>query len=235
MGNRNGWMGGIPSAALAAVLLAGVARGEPSEAPVAPPSAAATDDASAAPTPQVEREIKEIQRALGGSVVNGFPSLAPSPTFDPPAPSDYPQAPSLRSPSPPPNYPQPPRAESPAPGPRPSQAATLRSAAAALDAAANRLEEAELYEQADALRSQAQQLRVDARQLVREARESGGGSAPLWPTPSWPVESTPPGPRRFGLEPAAEPPLPERAPETLPPSRVEPRVALPDEPAADRG
>jgi hypothetical protein len=232
MRNECEWtMSRIFSAAVAIAVLTNLARAEEPTPASAPTTDAPVAEDSVAPSPQVEREIGDIQRALGGSIVKEFPSLAPAPADGAPMPGPWTPpvdvAPRV-DPSPPVRD-----AVRPSPGRRP-QASALRSAAAVLDATANRLEEAELFEQADAVRDQAQQLRLDARRLI-EQTESFDGAAPPWPTPAWPVENVPPGPRRFGLEPAAEPPAPNRAEPRLPRDEAGPRVARPGEPVSDRG
>jgi hypothetical protein len=90
----------------------------------------------------IAQDLQRIQKALGGSVVEEFPSLRAKP-----------------------------QAAGAASGSLQRRAvAALREAAAQLDVTANRLEGLELYRQADGLREQAQRLRLDARGMIEGPR-----------------------------------------------------------------
>jgi len=98
-------------------------------------------------------ELRRIQRALGGSVVDQFDTLQPDP-----------RQPEARRPS----------------GERDererrTRTEALRESAWQLDTAANRLENLDLYRQADRLREQAQRLRLDARDMIDGSRPGGLG------------------------------------------------------------
>jgi hypothetical protein len=88
-------------------------------------------------------EIKQIQRALGGPVVDRFSTLRAN------------DAKPLSS-----------TAVKQSSTEQRQAVEALRDAATQLDASANKLERLELYRQADALRQQARQLRLDARSMV---------------------------------------------------------------------
>lgn len=108
-------------------------------------------------------ELKQIQRALGGSVVDQVvPPQGPSETVT----VSTPAAPESRV---------------------QEKIDALRDAAWQLDAAAHQLELLDLFRQADALREQARQLRLDARSMI-QGQENQRATAPL-PTP---VDSTVP-------------------------------------------
>lgn len=149
-------------------------------------------EATATVSDEVQQGAEAVQRALGGSIVNQFPSFRQqSSRAATSATPWYRQfTGSLDASAPPPAWPGPPTAAAP-PGRWPNWAsqppaswvvpataeiqapraelrpvAALRSTAAQLDASANQLEELDLYRQADALRDLAQQMRVDARRLT---------------------------------------------------------------------
>jgi len=109
-------------------------------------------------TGPVAEELRQIQRSLGGSAVEQFPSLK-----DPASrPASAPVA------------------TSPLAGPhRRGVIEAIRMAATQLDDIANRLERMELYARADALREQAQRLRLDAREMA------GAVSTTPTPGPLW--------------------------------------------------
>lgn len=122
----------VAGLALWQLVLIGSAAADP--VPANPP--AVLRDAIPAP---VAEELRQIQRSLGGSAVEAFPSLRDA---EPPLTASGPAAPTRQQ----------------------RQAIdALRESAAELDATANRLERLELFRQADALRAQAQRLRLDAR------------------------------------------------------------------------
>jgi hypothetical protein len=111
---------------------------------------------------ELPAEIRQLQKALGGSQVDQFPSLRSdgfSPLSQPGRESRQPRS-SERD-----------------------VIRALRDAATQLDATANRLEQLDLYRQADGLRHQAQQLRIDARGLSGDPQTTPTPSVPL-PT-SW--------------------------------------------------
>lgn len=145
---------------------------------------------------------EQVQRALGGSVVDHFPTLqrtadapivAPSAsprrmfrrrpdsttsrTSDPlqSVASSLPQDQASWSTAPVPPLMVDAPAAFPMAAPTSSPVNVLRAAAAELEASANRLEQLELYRNADALRALAQELRLDARKLVNR-RSSGDES-----------------------------------------------------------
>jgi hypothetical protein len=112
--------------------------------------AARADERTALP-----REVREIQRSLGGPAVDQFPSLRPA------QPGMWPNWSSEID-----------RRVSPAVAMASddrlrTQINSLRETAAQLDGSANRLETLELYQQADALRNVAQRLRMEARSMCR--------------------------------------------------------------------
>jgi hypothetical protein len=140
--NRGKQMRIASSVALCVLLLPAVASADPT--PSGPGAPLET-----IPGPMTE-ELRRIQRDLGGSAVERFPSLRED------------RGRLLRM-----------RGEASPPTVQPRQAVeALREAASQLDTTANRLERLELYAQADALREQAQRLRVDARGMA------GGATAP---------------------------------------------------------
>jgi hypothetical protein len=131
-------------------------------------SAARADEPATLP-----REIREVQRSLGGPAVDQFPSLQPM-AAQPLVPSAAPAARPTRD-APPGVWPNwssvAPARVTPAVAQRPddrtqTQVNSLRETAAQLDGSANRLESLDLYEQADALRNVAQRLRMEARSMV---------------------------------------------------------------------
>jgi hypothetical protein len=110
--------------------------------------------------PQLPREVREIQRTLGGPAVDQFPSLQPIEQGMWPNWSSTPY-----------------RAVTPAVAMATddrlrTQINSLRETAAQLDGSANRLEALELYQQADALRNVAQRLRMEARSMGRSEAPS---------------------------------------------------------------
>ncbi len=117
--------------------------------------------------PNVAREIREIQKELGGSVVQGYSELWGAKAE--PRDGAKPQAAGAVW-------------ASDNDG-RPREATlrveALREAAAKLDEMANLLEPLELYSQADALRDQAQRLRLDARELAGASSTPTQAVAPM--------------------------------------------------------
>jgi hypothetical protein len=167
------------------------------------------------PTPEeVRRDVERIQRALGGSVVEQFPTLRKRPRTgeipeswqDDPSGPGSPQQPwsgfrprvepteaSLEADPERRRVEERRRAEE-----RRTQArrvAELRRIAGDADDAANRMESLELYEEADGLRQVAQRLRLRARSLAALALPADGpglGDAslsgfgpPAWPNDEW--------------------------------------------------
>lgn len=106
-------------------------------------------------------EIRQLQKSLGGSQVDRFPSLRSDGFGSPSSPS---------------------RNDRSSRGSQREVIRALRDAATQLDATANRLEQLDLYRQADGLRHQAQQLRIDARGF--------GGDPQTTPTPSTPTPTS---------------------------------------------
>jgi hypothetical protein len=155
-----------------AVLAAGSSLGD-AAAPTAPRQRAA-DRPDAWPE-EAAPELRRIQRALGGSIVEGFGELprgAPRP-----ATADDQRAGPANQPS----------------GRQRQRAVeALREAAAQLDMSANRLEALELYRQADALRAEAQRLRLDARGMLNpskpEPQPAFAPARPATPSPESPLE-----------------------------------------------
>lgn len=147
------------TAAIATLICGGTATG------AAPTDPSPRSDARTPPNEptQLPPELQAIQRSLGGSSLNQFPSLRD-------------EAGPFRS-----------RLQS---GLRERSAArsnvhrdairALRDAATQLDGSANRLESLELYAQADAMRQLAQQMRIDARGLT------AGSDLSVAPTPAAP-------------------------------------------------
>ncbi len=105
-------------------------------------------------SPAIARDIADIQRQLGGSIVEGRQLLAPRPTQ--PGWAHHPQ------------QPRPPYAQKPPLSPTEQKIELLRKAAAQLDAVASQLEFADLYSDADNLREMAHGFRRDARKLRRK-------------------------------------------------------------------
>ncbi len=157
----------------------------------------------------VSEELRRIQRDLGGSATEAFPSLREQ------------RGRLLRM-----------RGAASEPAVQSRQAVeALRDAASQLDTTANRLERLELYTQADALREQAQRLRLDARGTI------GGATAPTptrvlpWEEGVWPSSADPrlaPQPRL--PEPRALEPQPLE-PRPADPQPLEPVPQQPLEPA----
>jgi hypothetical protein len=140
----------------------------------------------------IAQDLQRIQRELGGSVVEQFPSLR----------GVRPQSARLLSST----------------SPHREAVGALREAASQLDMTANRLEGLELYRQADALREQAQRLRLDARGMI-EGPRAMPMVEPSRPTlhqegeRARPLEDSPRGPeiRRERVEPDLQPvPMPDR-------------------------
>jgi hypothetical protein len=153
----------------------------------------------------VAEELRQIQRSLGGSAVEQFPSLK-----DPESrPASAPVV------------------ASPLAGPHQRGVIeALRMAATQLDDIANRLERMELYQRADALREQAQRLRLDARGMVGnvtttptpgplwgEGIRPSGGDPRLAPQPQMPepraLEPQPLQPGPSSIEPQPLEPVPQ--------------------------
>jgi hypothetical protein len=132
--------------------------------------------------PNVVREIREIQKELGGSVVQGYSELWGAKA----EPRDGAKPPLGRELG----------VERQAAGAvwasdndgRPREATlrveALREAAAKLDEMANLLEPLELYSQADALREQAQRLRLDARERTAARSTPTQAVAPMTVAPA---------------------------------------------------
>jgi hypothetical protein len=191
-------------------LIPAVASADPT--PTGP--AAAPLDSISGP---VAEELRQIQRSLGGSAVEQFPSLKDPESRPAPAP-----------------------AASPLAGPhRRGVIEALRMAATQLDDIANRLERMELYSRADALREQAQRLRLDARGMVAGATSTpgptpqwdggirpSGGDARLAPQPQMPeprsLEPQPLEPRPADPQPSEPVPQQQIEPQDSPPQPLEP-------------
>jgi hypothetical protein len=107
-------------------------------------------------------EIKQIQRALGGPVVDRFSTLRAN------------DAKPLSS-----------TAVKQSSTEQRQAVEALRDAATQLDASANKLERLELYRQADALRQQAQQLRLDARGMTVAAQQPVPTPQPMLRPTEW--------------------------------------------------
>jgi hypothetical protein len=129
------------------------------------PNSPVTKDAGA-----IAPEVKQIQRALGGPVVDRFSTLRAN------------DAKPLSSTA----------AKQPNNEQRQAVEA-LRDAATQLDATANKLERLELYRQADALRQQAQQLRLDARGMTGAAQQPVPTPQPMLRPTEWGGEPAPSG------------------------------------------
>jgi hypothetical protein len=156
----------------------------------------------------VAPELERIQRDLGGSAVEQFPSLRGEPRGAKPPAAGAREAGVQEAPP----WGGPPAAEQDR-----RKVEALREAASQLDVTANRLEQLELYDSADALREQAQRLRVDARGMV----EGPQAARPLGFTPE--AEGQGSGTRPLRLRSFRE----ERREPTAP--RLEPTPAEPDE------
>lgn len=170
---------------------------------------------SLGPTPPVDAqlltpELLRIQRAVGGSVIEQFEGLSPSPGS--PAPS-----PAMPSPE------------------RKAAVNALREAAWQLDTAAHRLESLELFRQADALREQARQLRLDARSMMgcpqpEPHADRAAPPAPALAPPSGGLGQQIPSPS--ALERVGPVPVPEGSSQPSPrvePAGPEPTLAEPNE------
>jgi len=136
-------------------------------APAAEPASEKSQVPSETPVTEIVREIADIQRQLGGSIVAGRQNLAPIQPNHHPAPSVSvaPKSTSQNNLLPhhqltqayaTPRYPV---------YPAESKVKLLRSAATQLDNTASQLESADLYLQADELRKTAQDFRLEARKL----------------------------------------------------------------------
>jgi hypothetical protein len=193
-----------------------------------PATAIVADDV---PPPNVLKEIREIQKELGGSALEGYSELW-GPKAEPGRESTHDDSAWWADDGPnvtaaPGNAPRP-GAKPPAsardareqtqsywywdsdaksqqaPAWEPPEARAvqvLRDAAAQLDVAANKLEQLDLYGQADALRAQAQRLRLDARGM------NGGLQPTAAPTPAQQVQPTQQPvlkPTRPSVQPSAE-------------------------------
>jgi hypothetical protein len=148
----------------------------------------------------VAEELRQIQRSLGGSAVDQFPSLKDSGSRSGSAPV----------------------ATSPIAGLHQRHIVeALRMAATQLDDIANRLERMELYARADALREEAQRLRLDARGMV------GAATPTQAPVRQWDGGVRPSGgdPRLAPQPQMPEPQMPE--PRALEPQPLEPRPLEP--------
>jgi hypothetical protein len=175
------------------------------------PSAASADPTPASPGAApleaipgpVAEELRRIQRDLGGSAVETFPSLR----------EDRGRPLRLRG-----------VVSGPA-APSPQAVDALREAAAQLDTTANRLERLELYRQADALREQAHRLRLDARGMM------GAAAAPTpvlpWGETVRPSGGSPVGPRVLEPQSLEPQPLEPRAIEPIPLQPENPQNPLP--------
>lgn len=158
----------------------------------------------------VAEELRRIQRDLGGSAVEAFPSLR----------EERGHVIRMRG-----------AASGPA-GPSREAVEALREAASQLDTTANRLERLELYAQADALRAQAQRLRLDARGRIPGAATPTPSPVLPWGEGVQPSGGAPFDPRLAEpqpLEPLPADPLPLEpvplqpdAPSEPPPPRLEP-------------
>ncbi|NOY41989.1 MAG: hypothetical protein GXP26_09150 [Planctomycetes bacterium] len=138
----------------------------------AEPTPSAPQDATyPTPPPGIAQEIADIQRRLGGSIVEGRQLLAPSPPFVPHVSEPRFHAgrhmPTIEAPLAPPLD-----ASGEKKSPAEQKVELLRTAAAQLDVTASQLESTDLYTQADALRKTAQDFRLEARKLRSQQAEA---------------------------------------------------------------
>lgn len=150
-------------------------------------------------------EIRQLQKSLGGSQVDRFPTL---------------RGDGLGAPSPPS------RNQGHARSSQQDAISALRAAATQLDATANRLEQLDLYRQADGLRHQAQQLRIDARGFGGDPQTT---PTPSTPTPTsweqWPASPGPaPAPQPTLLPDAIPQPSLDPVPVLAPSPAADPRI-----------
>ena len=172
-----------------------------SSAIAAEPAASGSSRDEAPATPQSEPaqlppELQAIQRSLGGSTLNQFPSLRDD---------AGPLRARLQAGG---------RERSAARGLHRDAIRALRDAAAQLDMSANRLESLELYPQADAMRQLAQQMRVDARAWA------AGGDPAVGPTPTAPHGE----PTRAMPQPRWDSSMPQLQPSTRPDVPIAPET-----------
>jgi hypothetical protein len=192
-------------------------------------------DQAQAPIPaELPPHILNIQRSMGGSLLEQFDALQPAQAVDAPWWRQFQAKPApaaSRSPgwpdpsaaaAPPGMWPNwsprgnapivvPAIAEAPAAG-LPTPVSTLRTTAAELDTAANRLEELELYPQSDALRELAQRFRIDARRMAASrGRFEAPWIRPTDPDPRQPARRTP-GPAPDLAPTPPEPAIPAESP-----------------------
>lgn len=120
------------------------------------------------PAVDLPPEIRQLQKSLGGSQVDQFPSLRPGGFGAPSSPARNDRSPRSS---------------------KRDVIRALRDAATQLDATANRLEQLDLYRQADGLRHQAQQLRIDARGFGGDPQTTP--TASVFPSAAWGQEPTP--------------------------------------------